>query len=160
MDQARVEDLLAELQQAEPEQAERLVAQLRAEWSKSGSATIDLLVDRGRAALEEGDVLTAAEHLTAAIDHDPDFAEAYQLRATAYYLGDRIGPALDDLRQALVLNPDNFDTMKGVATLLEELERPEDAQEVWMRITALNPHDPEAEAALARLERSLGGQPT
>ena len=39
-------------------------------------------------------------------------------RAAAYYLTARAGPALDDLRQALVLNPHHWEAMQGFAVML------------------------------------------
>ena len=83
------------------------------------SAAIDLLLRRGQDALEAGDAPAAIEHLTAAIDHAPDFAEAYAARAGAYYLTNRAGPAIDDLRQALVLNPHHWEALSGFAIVLE-----------------------------------------
>ncbi|SMY08690.1 tetratricopeptide repeat protein [Flavimaricola marinus] len=157
-DQARVDDLLAQLSQAEGIQAERLVAELQNEWSKSGSAAMDLLLRRGQDALEAGEPVTAAEHFTAAIDHAPDFAEAYSRRAAAYYQSGLIGPALEDLRQALTLNPDNFVALRGFGVLLEELDRKEDALEVFLAVQEVYPADEDTAAAIARLEMMLQGQ--
>ena len=56
----------------------------------------------------------AIEHLTALTDHAPDFAEGWHARATAYFRAVLLGPAMDDLQRALVLNPDNFDAVFGL----------------------------------------------
>lgn len=157
-DQARVDDLLGQLAEAEGQQAERIVAELQNEWSKSGSAAMDLLLRRGQDALEAGEPVTAAEHFTAAIDHTPDFAEAYSRRAAAYYQAGLIGPALDDLRQALVLNPDNFVALRGFGVVLEELGRYDDALEVFTRVQEVYPADQDTAAAITRLELMLEGQ--
>ncbi len=156
---SRLDRLMRELGEAGPDETPRLVGQVRAEWSKSGSAAIDLLLSRGQDALDAGDTAAAIEHLTAAIDHAPGFAEAYEARATAYYFTGRVGPALDDLRQALVLNPQHFGALKGFAVLLEEMKRPEAAREAWDAVLALVPGDAEAVAAAERLDLMLGGQP-
>jgi Tfp pilus assembly protein PilF len=158
-DSAKMEDLFAQLRRAETADAgARVAGAIVAEWSKSGSPAIDLLLQRGEKALQEGDPERAAEHFSAAIDHDPSFAEAWHGRAAAYYMSGRVGPALDDLRQVLVLNPMHFDAMAGFATILEELERPEQALEVWRRVAEIHPTDAEANDAIARLELALGGR--
>ena len=157
-DQARINDLLAQLTQAEGVQAERIAAELQNEWAKSGSPAMDLLLRRGQDALEAGDPVTAAEHFTAAIDHAPDFAEAYARRAAAYYQSGLMGPALDDLRQALVLNPDNFIALRGFGVLLEEMGREADALEVLKRVQAAYPADPDTAEAVRRLGIALEGQ--
>jgi Tfp pilus assembly protein PilF len=155
----RVEDLFRQLAGAETVDAgQRVASAIIEEWSKSGSAAIDLLLQRGEMALEAGDAVGAAGHFTAAIDHDPAFAEAWHGRATAYYLTGQIGPAIDDLRQALVLNPRHFGAMEGFAIILEELGRPEQAYEVWKRVAELYPTNPAATEAITRLELALEGQ--
>lgn len=155
---ARLDDLYRQLAEAEsPDAGQRVAAAIVEEWSRSGSAAIDLLLSRGQAALNAGDPVTAAGHFTAAIDQDPGFAEAWHGRATAYYLSGQIGPALDDLRRVLVLNPQHFGAMEGFAIILEELDRPEQALEVWRRVAAIHPTHPAATAAIARLELALGG---
>ncbi len=158
-DAGREADLLRQLAQAEsPEDAVKVDAELKALWSRSGSAAIDLLLRRGRDALEAGRPEIAVEHFSAAIDHAPDFAEAYVGRASAYYLTNRAGPAIDDLRHALVLNPSHWEALQGFAIILEEVDRREDALEVWRQVHEMHPQNPEAVAAVDRLERELQGR--
>ena len=158
-DEEREADLLRQLREAEdPAAAQMIETELTGLWSRSGSAAIDLLLRRGQDALEAGDAEAAIEHLTAAIDHAPDFGEAYAARAAAYYLTNRAGPALDDLRQALVLNPANWQAMQGFALMLEEMGREEDALELWGRVHEMHPQNAEAKASMDRLRLSLEGR--
>jgi tetratricopeptide (TPR) repeat protein len=131
--------------------------QITAEWRKSGSAALDLLLSRGRAALEAGEPAVALEHLTALVDHAPDFAEAYNARAEAYYLVGLTGPALDDIRQALVLNPQHFGAMRGMGMILHDIGRDADALAVYRQVHALHPQAPDALEAILRLELKLIG---
>lgn len=158
-DEAREADLLRQLREAETPYAAGLVlAELQGLWSRSGSPSIDLLAKRGRDALAAGDAEAAIEHFTAAIDHASGFAAAYAGRAGAYYLTGRVGPAIDDLRQALLLNPNDLDSLQGFAVVLEELGRPEDALEVWARVADMNPQSEDAAREAARLELLTEGQ--
>ena len=135
-----LDEMFAALAEAEtPAEGQRIEARIAAEWSKSGSAAIDLLWSRGTSALESGETLAAVEHFTAVIDHAPDFAEAYQGRATAYFTLDLYGPALDDLRQVLVMNPRHFGAMRGLAIILEQIGKEEEALEVIKLILAIHP---------------------
>jgi tetratricopeptide (TPR) repeat protein len=157
--EAREADLLDQLARAEtPAAAELILAELRAIWSWSGSPSVDLLLRRGRDALGSGDAQAAIEHFTAAIDHAPGIAEAHAGRAAAYYLTNRIGPALDDLREALAIEPFHLDSLRGFAVLLEEMGRPADALEVWRKVAEINPQDPDAAAAAARLSLLVEGR--
>jgi len=157
-DEARLDYLFDQLQQAEPQDVERIEGQIITEFGKSGSPAMDLLRKRGEDALEDGEFGVAAEHFTALVDHAPNFAEGYHGRATAYYNLGLLGPAIDDLRQTLVLQPRHFGAMIGVAVILEELERPKDALEVWQQVAALSPADPEVAEVIDRLETQMTGE--
>lgn len=150
--------LFDQLAAAAPADQPGLEEQIRQEWSKSGSPTIDLLLQRGVEAIEAGDVAAAVEHLTATIDHAPDLARAYTLRAVAYSTLGLIGPALDDLRQALVIEPREFDAMALFGSILEQVGRPEDALETYRLILDINPMSPQAAEAVNRLVVQLEGQ--
>ena len=148
----QVAELLEALRTASPEQAQAAERNIQREWSKSGSAAMDLLLMRGRDALAVGEFATAIDHLTALTDHAPDFAEGFHARATAYYRADLYGPALDDLETALALNPDNFNAIFGLGVLFEELGDSRRAAELYRRVLALNPHHENAEKALEQLK--------
>lgn len=154
----RLDTLFEQLLEAEPQQVARIEGQIVTEWSKSGSAAMDLLLRRGEDALEDGAPEVAVEHFTALVDHAPDFAEGYNGRAAAFYQLGLYGPAIDDLRQTLVLNPRHMGAMSGVAFILEELERPRDALEVWRRIETLSPADAEVAGMIERLQVILQGE--
>ncbi|MEP2506116.1 MAG: tetratricopeptide repeat protein [Paracoccaceae bacterium] len=153
-----VDELLLKLRNAEAAQAIQLDRAVQAEWSKTGSASMDLLLKRGRDALEVKDFPAAIEHLTALTDHAPDFPEGWHLRATAYYQSDLYGPALADLQTALRLNPDNYNAIFGLAVMLEELGDKQRAYEAYTRVRDIHPNHSELSEALARLERDVSGQ--
>lgn len=157
-DQARIDDLMAQLREAEGIQAARIAVEIQNEWSKSGSAALDLLLRRGEDALEAGDNRAAIEHLTAAIDHDPTYLEAYSRRAEAFYLNGNVGPAIDDLRHVLAHNPNHFSALQGFGVILFDMERPEDALEVLRQVQDLYPADETTAEYVRSLEVMLEGQ--
>ncbi|TCP62940.1 tetratricopeptide repeat protein [Rhodovulum bhavnagarense] len=131
---------------------------LWSEWSKSGSAAMDLLLERGRAAIEAEDWGMAIAHLTALTDHAPGFAEGFNARALAYFKSGLFGPALDDLARALTLNPDHFAALMGLGTILEDTGRDAAALAAYRAARAIHPHDPDLEEAVNRLEPKVSGQ--
>ena len=82
-DTAKLDGLFERLKVADEAEAGRIEREIWIEWSKSGSPAEDLLLQRGTDAMDLGDYPAAIEHFTAIIDHDPDFAEAWNARATA-----------------------------------------------------------------------------
>ncbi|WP_299557759.1 tetratricopeptide repeat protein [uncultured Sulfitobacter sp.] len=146
-------DLLENLRTASPEQSRAAERDLERAWSKSGSAAMDLLLRRGRAAMAKGDFDLAIDHFTALTDHAPGFAEGFHARATAYFRAELYGPAVDDLETALSLNPDNFNAIFGLGTLFEEFGRTRRAADLYRRVLALHPHHENATKALESLRR-------
>ena len=155
---ASLDELYQQLAEADAAAYARIEQQIINEWGKSGSAAMDLLMRRGQDALEDGAPDAAVEHFTALVDHAPNFAEGYYGRASSYYLLGLTGPALDDIRRALALNPRHFEAMRGLAIILEDLNRPDDAMELYQMILAINPNSSTVLEAAALLELQLEGQ--
>lgn len=157
-DQTRVDDLLDRL--AEPDLRNWPVVEdeIYMLWSRSGSATADYLLNRGRAALAAGDLEAAYDHLTALTDHAPEFAEGWNARATMFFQANRYGPSIADIQRVLALEPRHFGALTGLGFMLEEMERYEDALRALRAAQAIHPHRDDINDAILRVERALGGQ--
>ena len=151
-----IDDLFARLAQAEGRELARIEDQIWRKWSQTGSPALDLLLRRGRAAVDAGQNDVAIEHLSALMDHAPEFAEAYNIRATAWFREGHYGPALEDIRMALMLNPRHFDALSGLAIILDEMGKSRDALAAWRLVEALHPNRDGLAETIARLERELG----
>lgn len=127
------------------------------EWSKSGSAAMDLLLQRGEKALDEGDAPAAVGHLTALTDHAPDFAAGFYTRAAAYATLGQFGPAFQDLARTLQLEPRHFPALTQMGVMLEETGDTERALAAYRQSLTIHPHQPEAIDGVARLERQQQG---
>ncbi len=153
----REAELLAQLADPDLPRWQRVERELLGEWSKSGSASMDLLLQRGRDALQAGDTEAAIEHLTALIDHAPAFAEGYNARATAYYQAGHFGPSMEDIARVLSLNPNHFAALSGLGLILEETGFHDRALEAFRAAHAIHPHQPGIRTSLERLERKVAG---
>ncbi|MEM1074574.1 MAG: tetratricopeptide repeat protein [Pseudomonadota bacterium] len=156
--ESREETLLEELRTAPESEASRLDRELRLLWDQSGSASMDLLLKRGREALEEEDTTRAIEHFSALTDHAPGFAEGWSARATAYYRAGLYGPALDDLQRSLALNPNNYNAIFGLGVMLREFGDNQRAADAFDRVLAIYPHHENAKEAKKQLAREGIGQ--
>lgn len=155
--QGKLTGLYDSLATASPAEAKGLEREIKLEWRKTGSAAMDLLLKRGRKALERGEFDVAVEHLTALTDHAPDVAEGFHMRARAYFRLDQIGPALADLETALALDPRHYEAAHGLAVVLEDLNRPQQAYQAYRLVLSIHPHyDPAAEA-VTRLKAGVEG---
>lgn len=155
---ADLDALFDRLKSASGADAAQVEQDIWLEWSKSGSDAMDLLLTRGRAAMAAGDAQLAVRHLTALVDHAPDFAEGWNARATAYYqLGD-FGPAVADIARTLTLNPRHFGALSGLGSIFEELGAPDKAKAAYQAAVDINPHAAGAAQAIERIIRETKGQ--
>lgn len=159
---ADLDALFAELKQprADPEDESwrRAESDILRIWSRSGSAGIDLLRQRGVAALDAGDTLAAIGHLTALTDHAPDYATGFVDRAAAYALNGDYGPAAADLQRALTLEPRNFLALTQLGMMLADIGDEARALAAFEASLAIHPYQPDAKDAAEILRRSLQGE--
>ncbi len=156
--EAELDALFERLQQPELDDWEQIEQQIWREWSDSGSKSMDLLLQRGRRAMSEGRLEDAIDHFTALTDHAPDFAEGWNMRATAYFGAEQYGLSIADIGRTLRLNPRHFGAMQGLGRILEEMDQKESALEAYRAAYAVHPHRPGLEESIERLEADVSGQ--
>lgn len=150
--------LFARLATAEEGAHAKIERDIRRLLSRSGSDSMDLLLMRGRDAMEDGEVVRAIHHFTAAVQHDPDFAEAWNLRATAFYQRGDLGQALADIERVLALEPRHFGALSGLGVILDRIGRDADALTAYRRALAVNPHLERIREAAERLAPKVDGR--
>ena len=152
-----LDDLYQDLLAADEDTYLRVEQQIIAEWEKSGSPAMDLLLRRGKDAMESGQPDLAVDHFSALVDHAPGFSEGYFGRATSYYFLDQVGPALADIQRVLQINPRHFEAMTVLAAMMEQLERPSDALALYEMILEISPQSIATQDAVKRLQLQLEG---
>ncbi len=150
--------LFQRLQAEELPDWEQVEQEIWAEWSQSGSASMDLLLQRGREAMRGGDIDAAIEHFTALTDHAPDFAEGWNARATAFFQAQRFFLSIADIQRTLALNPRHFGALQGLGRILEELDDPANALSAYEAAYSIHPHRPGLKDTIERLRVKTGGQ--
>lgn len=157
-DAGQVEDLLSELSNPDTENWERIEEQVIDIWSRSGSVGMDLLLQRGRDALDRDDYEAAIEHFTALTDHAPEFAEGWNMRATAFFLIEEFGLSIEDIGRTLALNPRHFGALNGLGVILEQLGDKKNALLAYRAAYEINPHRENLIEAIERLETEVDGR--
>jgi len=104
--------------------------------------------------------LDAAEAaFSRAIEAAPDFAEAWNKRATVRFLKGDDRRSLADIRRTLELEPRHFGALSGRAMILERRGRPARALDAYEAALALNPHLDRVRARVRELRREVEGAP-
>jgi tetratricopeptide (TPR) repeat protein len=153
----KLDQYFEELIGSDANNAARVAKEIELEWTKSGSSAMDLLLKRGRDALDAGEIRTAIEHLTALTDHAPDFAEGWHMRSLAYFHQGLYGPAVSDIERALALEPRHFNAIASLGAILAEIDRLELAKEAFEQVLAIHPHHQDVIEALESVTRQIGG---
>jgi tetratricopeptide (TPR) repeat protein len=135
-----VDRLLGQLRQAENEAAAKAAEQaVWNAWMRSGSPTVDLLVQQAEKAIADRQYRIAISILSTAIELEPDFPEVYNRRATAYYLDRQFELALADAEQTLELEPRHFAALAGLGVIHRELGNERAALQAFRRALAIHP---------------------
>ena len=108
-------------------------------WVVSRSDTTNLLMSRVKTALDAHETDLALKLLDAVIKVKPDYVEAWNKRATLYYLKKDYGHALADLREVLKREPRHFGALSGLGLILQDIGDDKQALEVYRRALAVYP---------------------
>ncbi len=156
--QAKLDALFATLADAKADNPARIQSRIVEIWSASGSDSKDFLLSRGRDALAAKEYDKAVAHLSALVALAPDFAEAWNTRATAYFLKDEFWLSVADIQRVLALEPRHFGALAGLGVILERTGDEAGALRVQREALRLNPHLDGAREAVERLAPGVDGR--
>ncbi len=154
-----LERLFAELRQTEDKLlALRIEAEIWRTWHVSGSATVDLLMQRGLVAMSANKFDEAYTHLSSVVELAPEFAEGWNKRATVLFLMQRYEESIGDVDKTLALEPRHFGALSGLGLIHGQLGDDAKALDNFERAVAVNPHMPQIQAHIRRLKTKVRGK--
>ena len=160
--QAAAEDrLLAALKAApDAEAATALEARLQQLWLNAGTPAVGLLMSRALHEAAGGDDKDALEDFDAALDLDPQLAEAWHQKALVHaHMGENRA-AIADIAQALRLEPRHFAALETLSRIAEAQGNWKGAYDAWQRVMQLDPKTPGGVDRLNELRRRAFGEET
>ena len=120
-------------------------------WGKSGDAAIDKLYQEGLDRMQDGDMPKAIKVFSDIIAKRPAFAEAWNKRATIYYMTGEYELSMQDCEEVIKRLPEHFGALVGYAQMLAERSQPERALALMERASKINPYLANAELMMAAL---------
>lgn len=138
-----------------PIEARQLERKIWETWANAGSDTLDALMKGGMAVMEKGDHARAEQIFSQMIELNPDFAEAYNKRATVRFLAMDYAGSVADIERTLQLEPRHFGALSGLGTIMERLDNLPEALKAYRRALAANPHLQDAPEKLKELRRRI-----
>lgn len=147
--------LYAALYDADPGIREIAQASIWKVWGRSGDATVDKAYQVGVTQMERGLLRSAVRTFTNLIESRPDFTEAWNKRATVYYLLEENDLSIADCEEVLKRNPHHFGALSGFGQLMLRKGEPERALEYFERALTINPNMEGVRASIDLLKRLL-----
>jgi tetratricopeptide (TPR) repeat protein len=120
--------------------AKAIEERIWARWMMSSSDTCNLLMSRVKAAADDKNYDLAIKLLDAIIAIKPDYVEAWNQRATVYYLQNDFGHAIADIGQVLAREPRHFGALSGLGLMLQDIGDDKDALDAYRKALAIDPH--------------------
>ena len=141
-DKTRGLDFLFGALKAAPDEAsaKHVEARIWALWLQTPSDTAALLMMRAKAAMDAQQTDVAMKLLDAVIKLRPDYVEAWNRRATLYYLKNDYAHSLEDIEQVLVREPRHFGALAGLGMIMQDLGDEKRALDAFRQAVAINPH--------------------
>jgi tetratricopeptide (TPR) repeat protein len=142
VDKTRGLDFLFGALKAAPDEAsaKHVEARIWAIWLQTPSDTAALLMLRAKAAMDAQQTDVALKLLDAVIKLRPDYAEAWNRRATLYYLRNDYAHSLADIEQVLIREPRHFGALAGLGMIMQDLGDDKRALDAFRKALEINPH--------------------
>ena len=159
-DRSRGLDFLFGALKAAPDDASarHVEARIWALWMQTPSDTAALLMVRAKAAMEAQQMDVALKLLDAIIKLRPDYTEAWNRRATLYYLQNDYARSLADIQQVLVREPRHFGALAGLGMIMQDLGDDKRALEAFRKALAVNPHLEKVPELVKQLSEKVEGR--
>ncbi len=122
------------------ESAKHVEARIAALWMRTPSDTAALLMGRARQAMEAGNSDVALKLFDAIVKLRPDYVEAWNKRATLYYLRNDYAHALSDIREVLMREPRHFGALAGLGMIMRDIGDDRKALAAFRQALTLHPH--------------------
>jgi len=127
-------------------------------------------LNKGVSAYQARQYQAAIEHFKRAVEFDPELVNAQLYLATAYSIqyvpgadteeNLRIGElAIEEFEKVLVGDPNNLDSITGIAQLYFNMKRMDEAKEFRRKQISIDPTNPEAYYAVGVIDWTLTYQP-
>lgn len=124
-------------------------------WSRSGDKAIDVLYQTGIRQMEAGDLQDAVATFTRITRRKPAFAEAWNKRATLFYMMGLLDLSLKDCDEVMKRNRNHFGALSGYGQIYLAKGELEKALVYFERALKINPDMPGAASAVLQLREHL-----
>ncbi|MBT3360070.1 MAG: tetratricopeptide repeat protein [Rhodospirillales bacterium] len=124
-------------------------------WTVTGESELDSAMYSGIAAMRRGNLQRALNLFDQLTVDAPQFAEAWNKRATIHYMLGNHDASIADIMQTLTLEPRHFAALSGLGMIFANTGREEAALRAFERALKIHPHLPGAKAFKNSIKRQI-----
>lgn len=155
----RLDELFSDLKRESNEKAaERIAGGIQQEWTRSGSASVDLMMQWSDEAMKARKFAVALDFLDQIVVLQPGFPEGWNRRATLHFMMENYAKSMRDIDRTLQLEPRHFGALTGMATIMKNTDRRELALDAYQRVLDIYPMMRSAQSEIATLAEELAGE--
>ena len=155
----RLDGLFVRLQEtADPLEGEVITQRIWELWSAHENERARSLLGLARQAMARHDFEEALARLDLLVRIEPKFAEAWNARATLYFIMGAYDASIADVRRTLALEPRHFGAISGLGQILAAQGRDAEAIGAFERALEVNPHMAGPRISIERLRERLEGK--
>ncbi len=141
-----------------PAEAQAVEREIWVRWIATDDKEAEIMMLGGIDAMRQHRLESAADAFTALIEYAPDYAEAWNKRATVlFYMGDYLASAAD-VQKTLELEPRHFGALSGLGMIFDALGEPEGALEAYEQALEVYPMLGSAQVRVEQLRAELAGE--
>jgi len=158
-DDPRLDDLFLQLHETnEVAEAQLLQSYIWSIWIEAHDDELNAMMHRGTRAMQVGDLQQAISQFTSLIDVAPDYAEAWNKRATVYFMIGRYDESIADCMEVLDLEPRHFGALSGLGMIYSARDDSEAALHWFREALKQNPHMANIHQRVEELSREVEGE--
>lgn len=119
--------------------AQNIEKRIWANWGRNESVTAEVLLQQATTAMNAEEFPVAEEILDRLLTARPEYAEAWNRRATLNFLARRYDKSLADIDKVLELEPRHFGALAGRGMIYEAMDMPDKALAAYREALMMNP---------------------
>jgi tetratricopeptide (TPR) repeat protein len=143
---------------ADPEEAKGYADAIQHVWLQSRSDTANLIMQRAMLASRMKNYPLALTLLDKLVALEPDWAEAWNQRATVRFLSEDFDGSMADIDKVLKLEPRHFGALTGMAVILQREGLNKRALEVFKKMLEIYPAQPDIKDTVDKLSLDVNGR--
>ncbi len=138
-----------------PATAARFESQIWQYWLEAPDVASDSQMKQVSKAMAGADLAVALSLANQLVDNYPDYAEAWNKRATIHYLMGDNTASVADIRETIALEPRHFGAISGLGLIFMREQNLDAALDAFEKVLEISPASINAQRSVARLRNEL-----